>query len=60
VRACDLGDQSVSPQQAEFAADPGGATVKLLFVVGNHGKEDGAEMAIAEAVDSELAVIDGG
>ena len=60
MRACDLGDQSVSPQQAEFAADPGGATAKLLFVVGSLGKEDGAEIAIAEAMDGELAVIDGG
>jgi hypothetical protein len=60
VRACDLGDQSVSPQQAEFAADPGGATAKLLFVVASLGKEDGAEIAIAEAIDGELTVIDGG
>ena len=60
MRACDLGDQSVSPQQAEFAADPGGATAKLLFVVGSLGKEDGAEIAIAEAIDGELPVIDGG
>jgi hypothetical protein len=58
VHACDLGDQSVSPQQAEFAADPGGATAKLLFVVGSLG-EDGAEIAIAEAMDSELAVVNG-
>jgi len=50
----------VSPQQAEFAADPGGATAKLLFVVGSLGKEDGAEIAIAEAIDGELTVIDGG
>jgi hypothetical protein len=60
VRACDLGDQDVSPQQAEFAADPGGATAKLLFVVGSLGKEEGAEIAIAEAMDGELTVIDGG
>jgi hypothetical protein len=44
---------------AEFAADPGGATAKLLFVVGSLGKEDGAEIAIAEAIDGELTVIDG-
>jgi hypothetical protein len=60
VRACDLGDQSVSSQQAEFAADAGGSTAKLLFVVGSFGKEEGAEIAIAEAIDGELAVIDGG
>ena len=60
MRACDLCDQSVSPQQAEFAADPGGATAELLFVVGSLGKEDGAEIAIAEAIDGELTVIDGG
>jgi hypothetical protein len=60
VRACDLGDQSVSPQQAAFAADPGGATAKLLFIDGCLGKEDGAEIAIAEAIDGELTVIDGG
>jgi hypothetical protein len=59
VRACDLGDQSVSPQQAEFAARPGGATAKLIFVVGSLGKEDGAEIAIAEAIDGELTLIDG-
>jgi len=56
----NLGDESVSPQQAKFAADPGGATANLLFVVGGVGKEDGAEIAIAEAVDGELTVIDGG
>jgi hypothetical protein len=44
---------------AEFAADPGGATAKLLFVVGSLGKEDGGEIAIAEAIDGELTVIDG-
>jgi len=33
---------------------------KLLFVVGSLGKEDGAEIAIAEAVDGEPTVIDGG
>jgi hypothetical protein len=59
VRACDLGDQGVGPQQAKFAADPGGATAKLLFVVGSLGEEDGAEIAIAEAMDSELAVVNG-
>ncbi|PYX81307.1 MAG: hypothetical protein DMG70_20120 [Acidobacteria bacterium] len=58
--AANLGDQSVSPQQAKFAADPGGATANLLFVVGGLGKEEGAEMAIAEAVDGELTVVDGG
>ena len=58
--AQDFGDQGVSPQQAEFAADPGGATAKLLFVVGSLGKEEGAEIAIAEAMDGELTVIDGG
>jgi len=56
----NLGGESVSPQQAKFAADPGGATANLLFVVGGVGKEDGAEIAIAEAVDGELTVIDGG
>ena len=48
MRACDLGNQSVSPQQAELAADPGGAPAKLLFVVGSLGKEDGMEIAIAK------------
>ena len=60
MRACDLGDQGVSTQQAKLAANPSGATAKLLFVAGNLRKEDGAEVAIAEAVDCELAVIDGG
>jgi hypothetical protein len=32
----------------------------LLFVVGSLGEEDGAEIAIAEAMDSELAVVNGG
>jgi hypothetical protein len=59
VRACDLGDQSVSPQQAKFTADPGGAPPKFFFVVGSLGKEDGAEITIAEAIDDELTVIDG-
>ena len=60
VCAGDLGDEGVSPQQAEFAADPGRATADLLFVVVGLGKEEGTEVAIAEAVDGELAVIDGG
>ena len=51
--------RGVSTQEAEFAADPGGATAKLVCVIDSQGKEDGAEIAIAEAVDSELAVIDG-
>jgi hypothetical protein len=50
----------MSSQQAEFAADPGGATAKLLLVVGSLWKEDGAEIAIAEAMDGELAGIDSG
>jgi hypothetical protein len=57
VRAGDFGDQSVSPEQAELVADPGGATAKLLFVVGNHGKEDGAEIAIAEAALSHKRAV---
>jgi hypothetical protein len=40
-----------------LAADPGGATAKLLFVVGNHGKEDGAEIAIAEAALSHKGAV---
>ena len=32
----------------------------MLFVVGILGEEDGAEIAVAEAMDSELAVVDGG
>ena len=56
----DFGNEGVSTQEAKFAADPGGATAKLLFVVGSLGKEDGTEMAIAEAVDGELAVVYGG
>jgi hypothetical protein len=32
----------------------------LLFVVGSLGEGDGAEIAIAEAMDSELAVVNGG
>ena len=59
VCARDLVDQGVSPQQAEFAADPGGVAADLVFVVGSLGKEDGAEIAIAEAIDSELAMVDG-
>lgn len=58
--AHDFGDQCMSSQQAEFAADPGGATAKLLLVVSSLGKEDGAEIAIAEAMDGELAGIDSG
>ena len=48
--AHDFGDQSVSPQQAKFAANPGRVAAGLLFVVGSPGEEDGAEIAIAEAV----------
>ena len=58
--AGDLGDEGVSPQQPKFAADPGRATAALFCIGSSFGKEDGAEIAIAEAVDGELAVMDGG
>jgi hypothetical protein len=60
VCAHDFGDQGVGPQQAKFAANPGRVAAGLLFVVGSLGEEDGAEIAIAEAMDSELAVVNGG
>ena len=60
VGAHDFGDQGVGPQQAKFAANPGRVAAALLFVVGSLGEEDGAEIAIAEAMDSELAVVVGG
>jgi len=56
----DFGDHGVSPQQTKFAANPGRVAAALLFVVGSLGEEDGAEIAIAEAMDSELTVVDGG
>jgi hypothetical protein len=49
----------VSPEEAKFAADAGRATAALWFVESSFGKEDGAEIAITEAVDGELAMIDG-
>jgi hypothetical protein len=55
VCAHDFGDQGVSPQQTKFAANPGRVAAPLLFVVGSLGEEDGAEIAVAEAMDSELA-----
>jgi hypothetical protein len=57
VSSGDFRDEGVGAQQAEFAADPGGA-VAVLFGVGGLGKEDSAEIAIAEAVDDELVVVD--
>jgi hypothetical protein len=57
VCAHDFGDQGGGPQQAKFAADPGEAAAALLFVVGSLVEEDGVEIAIAEAMDSELAVV---
>jgi len=60
VGTVDFGDQGMSPEQAKFAADPGRATTGFVFVVGALGEEDGAEMAITEAVDGELSVVDGG
>jgi hypothetical protein len=60
VCARDFGDQGVSPQQTKFAANPGRLASFLLFVVGSVAEEDGAEIAVAEAVDSELTVVDGG
>jgi len=50
----------VSPQQTKFAANPGRVAASLLFVVASLAEEDRAEIAVAEAMDSELAVIDGG
>ena len=58
--ADDFGDHGVSPQQTKFAANPGRVASSLLFVVGSLGEEDGAEIAIAEAMDNEFAVVDGG
>jgi hypothetical protein len=60
VCADDFGDQGVSPQQTKFAANPGRVASPLLFVVGSLAEEDGAEIAVAEAMDSELTVVDGG
>jgi hypothetical protein len=60
VCAHDFGDQGVSPQQTKFAANPGRVEASLLFVVGSLGEEDGAKIAVAEAMDSELTVVDGG
>jgi len=60
VCADDFGDQGVSPQQTKFTANPGRVASPLLFVVGTLAEEDGAEIAVAEAMDSELAVVDGG
>jgi len=60
VCAHDFGDQGVSPQQTKFAANPGRVAAPLLFVVGSLEEEDGAEIAVAEAMDSELAVVDCG
>ena len=57
--ARDFSDQGVSPQQTKFAANPGRVAAALLFVVGSLAEEDGAEITVAEAVDSELAVVDG-
>ena len=58
--AHDFGDQGVSPQQTKFAANPGRVAAPLLFVVGSLGEEDGAEIEVAEAMDSEPAVVDCG
>jgi hypothetical protein len=60
VCAHDFGDQGVSPQQTKFAANPSRVVASLLFVVGSLAEEDGAEIAVAEAMDSELTVVDGG
>jgi hypothetical protein len=60
VCAYDFGDQGVSPQQTKFAANPGRVPTSLLLVVGSLAEEDGAEIAVAKAMDSELAVVDGG
>jgi hypothetical protein len=39
--------------------NPGRVAAGLLFVVGSLREEDGAEIASAEAMDSELAVVNG-
>ena len=48
----------LSPQQAKSAADPGRAAADLGFMVTRLGEEAGAQIAIAEAVDGELAVVE--
>jgi hypothetical protein len=60
VCARDFVDQGVSPQQTKFAANPGRVAACLLFVVDSLGEEDGAEIAVAEAMNGELAVVDCG
>jgi hypothetical protein len=45
---------------ANLVSQCGRATTGFVFVVGSLGEEDGAEIAIAEAIDGELTVIDGG
>jgi hypothetical protein len=50
----------VGPQQTRLAANQGGVAASLLFVVVSLAEEDGVEIAVGEAMDSELAVVDGG
>ena len=51
----DLGDQSMTAQFRDEAAGPMSAASGLVFVGGVGGVELGLEIAVAEAIDGELA-----
>ena len=58
MRVRKLLENSVSTEHAELAADRGGATAAFLGAGGSAGKQQGLEIAMAQAVDGKLAPID--
>jgi hypothetical protein len=56
--AGDFGNQAVGAKQAKLSAHPSG-TAAGVFGVGKARKEDGSQIAIAEAIEGELATADG-
>lgn len=55
MRAFDLLDQSVSPQESKQARDLGTLPATLLRIVGERGSEQRKRVAVAKAVGDELA-----
>src|SRR4051812_49163460 len=60
VCAGDLGDQAVSAEQPELSSDPGGTTQSFAGVFWGRGKEEGLQVAVAEAAEGELTARDCG
>ena len=60
VRAWHLADQVMCPQQQKLTRHRGGLAVAFGFRGGSFVEQQGSEIAVAEAVERELAAADRG